>query len=119
MRLLVDVNLLSRWVNRLADAGIEAVHWSKVGLPVASDTEIMADARADDYVVLTHDLDFSAILAATGGDRPSVVQIRSDDVSRVSGLRSSTPCDRPRRTSREALRSLSIRSAGDFGCCRW
>jgi predicted nuclease of predicted toxin-antitoxin system len=32
-------------------------------------------------VVLTHDLDFSAILAATHGDRPSVVQIRSEDVS--------------------------------------
>jgi predicted nuclease of predicted toxin-antitoxin system len=32
-------------------------------------------------VVLTHDLDFGAILAATQGDKPSVVQIRADDVS--------------------------------------
>jgi predicted nuclease of predicted toxin-antitoxin system len=32
-------------------------------------------------VVLTHDLDFSAILAATNGEKPSVVQIRADDVS--------------------------------------
>ena len=32
-------------------------------------------------VVLTHDLDFSAILAATKGEKPSVVQIRSEDVS--------------------------------------
>ncbi|WP_368857365.1 DUF5615 family PIN-like protein [Thauera sp. 2A1] len=30
---------------------------------------------------LTHDLDFSAILAATQGDKPSVVQIRAEDVS--------------------------------------
>ena len=30
---------------------------------------------------LTHDLDFSAILAATQGNKPSVVQIRSEDVS--------------------------------------
>lgn len=81
MRLLVDMNLSPRRINRLADAGIEGVHWYKVGLPVASDTEIMAYARADDYVVLTHDLDFSAILAATAGDRPSVVPIRSEDVS--------------------------------------
>ena len=29
----------------------------------------------------THDLDFGAILAATHGDKPSVVQIRSEDVS--------------------------------------
>ena len=42
---------------------------------------IMAYANANDYVVLTHDLDFGAILAATHGEKPSVVQIRADDVS--------------------------------------
>ena len=52
-----------------------------VGAPTAADKEIMAYARANDYVVLTHDLDFSAILAATHGDKPSVVQIRADDMS--------------------------------------
>jgi predicted nuclease of predicted toxin-antitoxin system len=35
----------------------------------------------NDYVVLTHDLDFGAILAATHGEKPSVVQIRAEDVS--------------------------------------
>ena len=34
-----------------------------------------------DCVALTHDLDFSAILAATDGEKPSVVQIRADDVN--------------------------------------
>ena len=33
------------------------------------------------YVVLTHDLDFGAILAATSAVRPNVVQIRSEDTS--------------------------------------
>jgi predicted nuclease of predicted toxin-antitoxin system len=41
----------------------------------------MAYASANDYVVLTHDLDFSAILAATHGEKPGVVQIRAEDVS--------------------------------------
>ena len=41
----------------------------------------MAYAAANDYVVLTHDLDFSAILAATHGEKPSVVQIRAEDVN--------------------------------------
>ena len=41
----------------------------------------MAYARTHDFVVLTHDLDFGAILAATHGEKPSVVQIRADDVS--------------------------------------
>jgi len=81
MKLLVDMNLSPRWVNILADAGIEAVHWSALGAVNALDSEIMAFAKAKGYVVLTHDLDFSAILAATQGNKPSVVQIRSEDVS--------------------------------------
>ena len=41
----------------------------------------MAYARVNGYVVLTHDLDFGAILAATHGEKPSVVQIRAEEVS--------------------------------------
>ena len=41
----------------------------------------MAWAAANGYVVVTHDLDFSAILAVTQGVAPSVVQIRAEDVS--------------------------------------
>ena len=75
------MNLSPRWLNLLADAGIEAAHWSAVGKPNARDTDIMDFARTNNYVVLTHDLDFGAILAATHGDKPSVIQIRSEDVS--------------------------------------
>jgi predicted nuclease of predicted toxin-antitoxin system len=81
MRLLIDMNLAPRWVNVLADAGFEAAHWSTLGAGNALDSEIMAFAKASDYVVLTHDLDFGAILAATHGEKPSVVQIRAEDVS--------------------------------------
>lgn len=81
MKLLVDMNLSPRWIEVLAAAGIEAVHWSARGASNASDATIMAYARENDYVVLTHDLDFSAILAATHGEKPSVVQIRAEDVS--------------------------------------
>ncbi len=81
MRVLVDMNLSPRWVSALATAGIEAEHWSDLGAASAPDVEIMAFARRNDYVVLTYDLDFSAILAATQGNKPSVVQIRADDVN--------------------------------------
>jgi predicted nuclease of predicted toxin-antitoxin system len=81
MRLIVDMNLSPRWVDLLADAGIEAAHWSTLGASNSSDSQIMAYASTHDYVVLTHDLDFSAILAATHGVKPSVVQIRAEDVS--------------------------------------
>ena len=81
MKLLVDMNLSPRWMSALAAAGIESVHWSTLGERNAPDTEIMAFAAANDYVVLTHDLDFGAILAATQGEKPSVVQLRAEDVS--------------------------------------
>ena len=81
MKILLDMNLSPRWVGFLSSAGWQAVHWSMVGKVNASDTEIMEWASANDYIVMTHDLDFSAILAATQGGKPSVVQIRGDDIS--------------------------------------
>ena len=81
MKLIVDMNLSPRWVGALADAGFEAAHWSTLGAKNSPDAEIMAYAKIRDYVVLTHDLDFGAILAATHGEKHSVVQIRAEDVS--------------------------------------
>jgi predicted nuclease of predicted toxin-antitoxin system len=81
MKLLVDMNLSPRWVGFLTQHVIQAVHWSSVGEIDALDAEIMAYAREHGYVVLTHDLDFGAILAATQGAGPSVVQIRAEEVS--------------------------------------
>lgn len=81
MKILVDMNLSPRWIGFLTDAGIHAEHWSSLGAINAPDAQIMGFAQTNDYVVLTHDLDFSAILAASQGEKPSVVQIRSDDVS--------------------------------------
>ena len=80
MKLIVDMNLSPRWVQVLVDAGFEATHWSSLGAHNAPDSEIMAYASVNDSVVLTHDLDFGSILAATHGEKPSVVQIRAGDV---------------------------------------
>ena len=38
-------------------------------------------ARSNGYVVFTHDLDFGAILAATKADSPSVLQLRTQNIS--------------------------------------
>ncbi len=81
MKLLLDMNLSPRWASFLTEAGFEVVHWSNVGAANAPDSEIMAYARANDYVVLTHDLDFGAILAVSYGEKPSVVQVRSHNIS--------------------------------------
>ncbi len=81
MKLLIDMNLSARWVKRLTEEGIAAVHWSAVGQANAPDTQIMRYAREHEMIVLTHDLDFGAILAATKQPRPSVVQIRAANLS--------------------------------------
>ncbi|HVZ84404.1 MAG TPA: DUF5615 family PIN-like protein [Terracidiphilus sp.] len=81
MKLLVDMNLSPVWVEFLAACGIEAAHWSSLGPANAPDPAIFTFAANHGWVVLTHDLDFSAILAATGKDKPSVVQIRAVDLN--------------------------------------
>jgi predicted nuclease of predicted toxin-antitoxin system len=80
MKLLIDMNLSPKWVSTLREAGWDAVHWSDIGKPNAPDHEILGFARANGYVIFTHDLDFATILAATKADCPSVIQIRSQDV---------------------------------------
>jgi predicted nuclease of predicted toxin-antitoxin system len=80
MRILVDMNLSPRWVGALDDGGFDAVHWSTVGDGDAPDRTLMQWARKDERVVFTHDLDFSALLASTQASKPSIVQLRTDNI---------------------------------------
>ena|SRR5437868_3445309 len=75
------MNLSPLWIGTLERHGWKAVHWSEVGDARASDKTIMEWARTNRYIVFTHDLDMSAILAATGAKGPSVIQVRTQDVS--------------------------------------
>jgi len=77
----VDMNLSPDWVAVLAPAGWETVHWSAIGNPRAADSEIMAWARKHGQAVFTHDLDFGTMLALTQAEGPSVIQIRTQDVT--------------------------------------
>jgi predicted nuclease of predicted toxin-antitoxin system len=79
VKILVDMNLAFRWADMLPARGISAVHWAAAGPANAPDTAIMTYAMANGYTILTNDLDFSAILAATHRDKPSVIQIRAAD----------------------------------------
>jgi predicted nuclease of predicted toxin-antitoxin system len=80
VKLLVDMNLSPSWVERLARHGFEVVHWSTIGSANAPDVEILAWANEHQFVVVTNDLDFSAILAAGAVHGPSVVQLRTQDL---------------------------------------
>ena len=80
MKLLIDMNLSPRWVEAFRSAEFDAEHWSTIGSRSASDAEIMAFAHQHDCIVITNDLDFGDMLAANNGQKPSVVQIRCDDL---------------------------------------
>jgi predicted nuclease of predicted toxin-antitoxin system len=80
MNFVIDMNLSPTWVDVFTRHGWTAVHWTTVGDPRATDRTILAWAVAHDAIVFTHDLDFGAILAATGARGPSVLQVRAHDL---------------------------------------
>ena len=81
MKIIVDVSLSPEWVQLLTKAGIEAVHWATLGEANAADAEIMRFAVEHVWIIITHDLDFSAMLFESGAEKPSVVQLRAADVN--------------------------------------
>ncbi|OAG26925.1 DUF5615 family PIN-like protein [Thermodesulfatator autotrophicus] len=80
MKILVDVNLSPSLVLLLREKNYEAFHWSEIGSLSAKDEEILSWAKENKFIILTNDLDFGAILAATKADFPSVIQVRTLDV---------------------------------------
>jgi len=80
MKILLDMNLSPDWVEVIKQGGWDAIHWSVIGDRHASDEKIMGWARVNGYVVLTHDLDFGILLAATQAKGPSVIQVRAQDI---------------------------------------
>jgi predicted nuclease of predicted toxin-antitoxin system len=80
MKFLIDMNLSPLWAPFLANHGLAGVHWSTIGDISAPDSEIFQYAAEHGYVVFTHDLDFGMLLAAGKLCRPSVIQVRSQDV---------------------------------------
>ena len=81
MKLLLDMNLSPTWVPVPEKYGWHTKHWVSIGSIDAPDEQIMRWAREEGYCVVTNDFDFSAILAATHANGPSVIQIRGQDLS--------------------------------------
>ena len=79
LKLLIDMNLSDKLVEHLRGAGFDCQHWKEVGDPKAPDTELFDWAKRNDVVVVTRDLGFGSILAATQFNAPSVVQVRCED----------------------------------------
>jgi len=109
------MNLSPSWIASLESGGHSAVHWSSVGSPSALDTEIMAWARENRYIVFTNDLDYGALLFATAATSPRVIQIRAEDIRpQVLNMLSCSRSKPPQRIYRPELLSQLIPAGCGF-----
>ena len=76
MKFLADMGISPRSVEHLREMGHDATHLREKGLEQLTDTAILAKARAEKRILLTHDLDFGELLAASKAELPSVVIFR-------------------------------------------
>jgi len=76
MKFLIDMNIPRRVGNRLNTKGHEFRHAGDIGLAQAADTSIIEEARKNNEVIVTHDLDYSHLLAFSGEPDPSVIIFR-------------------------------------------
>ena len=76
MRFLAGMGISPRTVRFLRERGHEATHLSEQGLERLSDADVLAMAREQGFVLLTHDLDFGELVAESGARLPSVITFR-------------------------------------------
>jgi predicted nuclease of predicted toxin-antitoxin system len=76
MRFLLDMGISPATAAFLRDSGYEAVHLLDQNLGRLADSDILIKARNEDAVLLTHDLDFADLVAASGARLPSVIVFR-------------------------------------------
>lgn len=79
MKFLADMGISMATVRVLREAGYEVAHLLEEGLCRLPDTEILKKARVEGRVLLTCDLDFGDLLAASGDNLPSVILFRLSD----------------------------------------
>ena len=80
MKFLADMGISPRVVEELRQRGHDAVHLQEQGLGKMPDPDILRKAREEERILLTHDLDFGELLAASGGNLPSVIIFRLKDM---------------------------------------
>jgi predicted nuclease of predicted toxin-antitoxin system len=80
MKFLADMGISPRSVAYLRGLGQDAVHLHEEGLGRLSDPTILRKAQDEGRVLLTNDLDFGELMAASGAELPSVVIFRLRDM---------------------------------------
>ncbi len=76
MKFLADMGISPKTVAFLNIAGHNAIHLHSEGLDRLPDPDILDKTRREGRILLTHDLDFGELVAASGKRLPSVVTFR-------------------------------------------
>ena len=79
MKFLADMGISQSTVSLLRAMGYDAIHLRDEGLQRALDREIVQKAKREKRIVLTCDLDFGDLMAASGDISPSVIIFRLDN----------------------------------------
>ena len=80
MKFLLDMGLARSTAAYLRSRGHDAVHLRDEGLQRLDDDAIVQKALTEERIVLTHDLDYGRIVAASRGRLPSVITFRLTDM---------------------------------------
>jgi predicted nuclease of predicted toxin-antitoxin system len=76
MRFLANMGISPTTVAYLRAAGHNAIHLHEAQQDTLPDSAILAKARSEDRILLTSDLDFGDLLAASGEALPTVAIFR-------------------------------------------
>lgn len=76
MKLLLNMNIPVSLAGRLEMAGYTTRHAGKIGLARSLDAEILKEARNNNEIIITHDLDYGQLLSFEAAKDPSVIIFR-------------------------------------------
>ena len=80
MNFPADMGISPQTVGLLRGLGHDAVHLHEQDLGRLSDSTVLDKARSEGRILLTHNLDFGELMAASGAALPSVVISRLRDM---------------------------------------
>lgn len=80
MKFLLNMNVPPSLGKKLAEQGHEYRHVRDIGMAAADDRRITQEAQTQHEIIVTHDLDYGALLAFSGAASPSVIIFRLRNV---------------------------------------
>jgi len=76
MKFIADIHISPQTVRSLIERGYKIRRMTEFLKPNAKDEEILDLALREESTIITQDLDFSALLAKRGVNKPSVITLR-------------------------------------------